>query len=156
MAGIAARALTGNLGFPVRAFCVKGAEGATGFRDGSPGFIGPGKFGDDAAGRNRYLALMSRVTLGHTKTAGVFGRSRGVRGCLCMRVERHDAERDVHSEEGQRNHTNEPGHRTALQSKGHGTTALFPQRTLIPGMRRSLCPELFRFCPHIVQKPPSV
>ena len=118
MAGVTARALSGNFGFPVRPFLVERAEGAAGFRDGSPGFVRSGKLRDDAAGWDRYLALVGGISLGHAETTGMLSRCRRVRGCLCLRVERRDAERGVHTEEHHGHHTNQPNHHTEAPVEG--------------------------------------
>lgn len=79
MAGIAASTLAGNARLPVRAFLIEGAKRATGFGDGRPRFVGSREAGDDAAGGNRHLALVSGIAFRHAETAGLFGRRGGVR-----------------------------------------------------------------------------
>ena len=67
MAGVASRALTGDASFPVRPFLSKVQKVRPALDTRGPGFVRSGKLGDDAAGRDRYLALVGGIALAMPK-----------------------------------------------------------------------------------------
>ncbi len=130
MAGIAFCAVSGDTRFPVRALLVERTEGAPGFGDGRPGFICSGKLGDDAAGRNRDLTLVGRITLGHAEAAGMLGGGGGIRRRLRLPVVGLQAECEGGDGQDTNGQTDQPYHGAQAPVKG-GMVAQLPflQRT---------------------------
>jgi hypothetical protein len=75
MAGVAAAAGAGDLGFPVCGFVVKSAECFSCLGDGCPGFVGSRDIGHEAAyyGEGDVTAPRS-LSLRHTKATRLFCR----------------------------------------------------------------------------------
>jgi len=74
MAGVAAAAGAGNLGFPVCGFIVKSAECFSALGDGRPGFVGSGDIGHEAAYGEGDVTAPRSLSLRHTETTRLFCR----------------------------------------------------------------------------------
>lgn len=79
MSSAAAAAGAGDLGFPVRCFFVKPAKRLATFGNRRPGLVGSRCVGDEAAGRDRNLAMLRGFSLRHAETAGLLRRGRKIR-----------------------------------------------------------------------------
>ena len=74
MAGVAAAAGAGDLGFPVCGFVVKSAECFSCLGDGCPGFVGSGDIGHEAAYGEGDVTALRGLSLRHTETTRLFCR----------------------------------------------------------------------------------
>ena len=92
----------------------------------------PGKRSNDAAGRDRDLALVGRITLRHAETAGLFGRGRRVRRRLSLPFVRDHAECESNAEQEKKIQTNQPRHREQAPVDG----GIVPQPR---HLQRTLC-----------------
>ena len=72
MAGAAAAAGAGNLGFPVRGCVIKSAKCFSALGDGRPGFVGPGNIGYEAACGEGDVTALRGLSFRHTKTTSLF------------------------------------------------------------------------------------
>ena len=61
----------GDLGFPIGLLLVEAAKGLAAFGDRRPRFVGAWRMGDKTAGRNRDLAHVRGLPLGHAKATGL-------------------------------------------------------------------------------------
>ena len=110
MTRIAAATLAGNARFPVCGFLVEGTERAACFGNGCPGFISSREVGDDAAGRNRHLTLVSGVTLRHAETAGLLRCGGRIGRRLRLPFMRHQTQAEADTEQGEEKRTIQPRH----------------------------------------------
>lgn len=67
----ATAAYAGNFRFPIGLLVVEPAQSLAAFRDGGPWFISARRVRDQASGRNGYLAMLRRLSLGHAEAAGL-------------------------------------------------------------------------------------
>ena len=74
MAGAAAAAGAGDLGFPVCGCVVKSAECFSTLGDGRPGFVSSGGIGHEAACGERDVTALRALSLCHAETTRLFCR----------------------------------------------------------------------------------